>query len=49
MKLFNKIFRQKAILKIEDENLPSFWEDDYCQIEIVSRNMGFGALKTEAS
>lgn len=23
--------------KIEDENLPSFWEDDYCQIEIVPR------------
>jgi hypothetical protein len=22
---------------MEDENLPSFWEDDYCQIEIVSR------------
>lgn len=37
MKLFDKIFRRKTNTKIEDENLPSFWEDDYCQIEIVPR------------
>lgn len=37
MGLFNKIFGRNTIPKIEDENLPSFWEDDYCQIEIVPR------------
>lgn len=37
MGLFNKIFRRKINPKIEDKNLPSFWEDDYCQIEIVPR------------
>ena len=37
MGLFEKIFRRKTNHKIEDENLPSFWEDDYCQIEIVPR------------
>lgn len=37
MGLFDKIFGRKMNPKIEDENLPSFWEDDYCQIEIVPR------------
>jgi len=37
MRLFDKIFRRKTKIKIEDESLPSFWEDDYCQIEIVPR------------
>lgn len=37
MRLFDKILGRKTNTKIEDENLPSFWEDDYCQIEIVSR------------
>lgn len=37
MGLFNKIFGRKINPKIEDKNLPSFWEDDYCQIEIVPR------------
>lgn len=36
MRLFNKLFKQKTTPQIEDENLPSFWDDDYCQIEIVS-------------
>ena len=40
MKLLNffKTFRQKTASKNEvraDSYLPSFWEDDYCQIEIV--------------
>lgn len=40
MKLFDffKIFLQEATSRIEvksDGYLPSFWEDDYCQIEIV--------------
>ena len=40
MKLLDifKIFRQRTTAKIEvkaDSYLPSFWEDDYCQIEIV--------------
>ena len=37
MGLFEKIFRRITNPKIEDESLPSFWEDDYCQIEIVPR------------
>lgn len=37
MGLFDKIFRRDTKPKNEDENLPSFWEDDYCQIEIVPR------------
>lgn len=37
MRLFDKIFGRKKNPEIEDENLPSFWEDDYCQIEIVPR------------
>lgn len=37
MGLFDKIFGRNTNQKIEDENLPSFWEDDYCQIEIVPR------------
>jgi len=37
MRLFDKIFGRKSNPKNEDENLPSFWEDDYCQIEIVPR------------
>lgn len=37
MGLFDKIFRRNTKPKNEDENLPSFWEDDYCQIEIVPR------------
>jgi hypothetical protein len=35
---FFKIFRQKIASKSEakiDGYLPSFWEDDYCQVEIV--------------
>lgn len=37
MGLFDKIFGQTTSIKIEDKNTPSFWEDDYCQIEIVPR------------
>lgn len=37
MGLFDKIFGRKMNPKIEDENLSSFWEDEYCQIEIVPR------------
>lgn len=37
MGLFDKIFGRKTNPKMEDENLPSFWEDDYCQVEIVPR------------
>lgn len=37
MKLFEKFFGRQTTTKIEDKNLPSFWEDDYCQIEIVPR------------
>ncbi|UUC44139.1 hypothetical protein [Flavobacterium cerinum] len=37
MRLFDKIFRRNTNPQNEDENLPSFWEDDYCQIEIVPR------------
>jgi hypothetical protein len=37
MGIFDKIFGRKTNTKKEDENLPSFWEDDYCQIEIVPR------------
>lgn len=37
MGLFEKIFTRKTNNKIEDEILPSFWEDDYCQIEIVPK------------
>lgn len=37
MGLFDKIFGRKKNPEIEDENLPSFWEDDYCQIEIIPR------------
>lgn len=37
MRLFDKIFGRKKNPEMEDENLPSFWEDDYCQIEIVPR------------
>src|SRR5690606_2608359 len=33
----DKIFGRKSNPKIENESLPSFWEDDYCQIEIVPR------------
>lgn len=40
MKLFDffKTFRQEMTSKIKDTTdgyLPSFWEDDYCQIEVV--------------
>ncbi|MEH6762968.1 MAG: hypothetical protein V7655_00580 [Aequorivita antarctica] len=35
MGLLNKIFGCKTITNTEDKGLPSFWEDDYCQIEIV--------------
>lgn len=34
MGLLNKIFRRKSKMR---EDLPSLWEDDYCQIEIASR------------
>lgn len=37
MELFDKIFKRKTNTKMNEENLPSFWEDDYCQIEIVPR------------
>ncbi|MEB3753970.1 hypothetical protein [Acinetobacter sp. MD2(2019)] len=37
MVLFDKIFKQGIKPKNEDRNLPSFWADDYCQIEIVLR------------
>jgi hypothetical protein len=37
MRLFDKIFGRKKNPEMKDENLPSFWEDDYCQIEIVPR------------
>jgi hypothetical protein len=37
MGLFDKIFRRITNPKIENESLPSFWEDDYCQIEIIPR------------
>lgn len=37
MKLFEKLFGRINDTKTEDLNLPSFWEDDYCQIEIVPR------------
>ena len=37
MKLLDifKIFGQKTTVNKEDNYLPSFWEDDFCQIEIV--------------
>ena len=37
MGIFGKIFGRKNISQNEDKNLPSFWEDDYCQVEIVPR------------
>jgi len=37
MGLFDKIFGRNTKAKIDKENLPSFWEYDYCQIEIVPR------------
>lgn len=37
MRLFDKLFGLKKNPEMEEENLPSFWEDDYCQIEIVPR------------
>lgn len=37
MGFFEKLFRRQAKVKTEAKNLPSFWEDDYCQIEIVPR------------
>lgn len=37
MRLFDKIFGRKKKPEMEDENLPSFWEDEYCQIEIVPK------------
>jgi len=37
MGLLNKIFGQKTNTEKEGKYLPSFWEDDYCQIEIIPR------------
>lgn len=37
MRLFDKIFKRQTKTKNEDKDLPSFWEDEYCQIEIVPR------------
>ncbi|WP_221392913.1 hypothetical protein [Dyadobacter sp. NIV53] len=37
MGLFDKILRRNTSPKNEDENLPLFWEDNYCQIEIIPR------------
>jgi hypothetical protein len=37
MGLLDKIFGRQSKPKTVDKDLPSFWEDDYCQIEIVPR------------
>lgn len=37
MGLFDKIFGRKTKPKTAGKDLPSFWEDDYSQIEIVPR------------
>lgn len=37
MGLLDKIFGRKIISNKDNKVLPSFWEDDYCQIEIVPK------------
>jgi hypothetical protein len=37
MRLFDKLFGRKSVFQNEEKSLPSYWEDDYCQIEIVPR------------
>ncbi len=37
MGLFNNIFKRKSKIKNETTEIPFYWEDNYCQIEIVSK------------
>jgi hypothetical protein len=37
MVLLDKFFRRQPKPKTVNKDLPSFWEDDYCQVEIVPR------------
>jgi hypothetical protein len=37
MGLLDKLFGRQSKPKTVDKDLPSFWEDDYCQVEIVPR------------